>query len=94
MAGLRRWVTAAFFAGSGLFLVLHGAHLVRDGRLDDTSLEYHRNLFLVNEINALRGRPLQESLTVRQVRVFGWTYVAIDPVCLALAAITAVGVLG
>ena len=93
MEAFRRWAAAAAFAGSAVYLVYHGLQLVKSAELDETSLEHDRNLFLVNEFNALRGRPPQESLTNRQLRVFGWIYIAVSPLCLLLAFLTAAGVL-
>ena len=84
----------AFFAGSAVFLAVHGLHLVRAGALDDTSFEYHRTLFQMNAVNALRRRPAQESLTARQIRAFGCIYIGVSPLCLLVALLGAAGVLG
>ena len=51
-----------------------GIHLIRGGRLRKDSWEYNNAVGLVNIVNMLRRRPLQEHLTDPQMRAIGIDY--------------------
>ncbi|MBM3135719.1 MAG: hypothetical protein FJZ89_10665 [Chloroflexi bacterium] len=59
---------------AGPVMIWGGWKRVHEGRLPNDWLEHYRILSYINDLNGLLGRPSQERITIRQMRVMGVLY--------------------